>query len=75
MIGAFLPLPPRPLQEMQERDNSTGNLEVSNDNVNDYERQFGPMDHARYESAKWWQRLNRWMSFVGAIIIAIIVSS
>lgn len=74
MIAAFLPLPRRPLQEMQERDNSTSNLGVSNDNFNDYERQFSPMDEAHYESAKWWRRLNRWMSFVGAILIAVIVS-
>lgn len=59
---------------MQERDNSTSNLGVGNDNINDYERQFGPMDEARYESARWWRRLNRWMSFVGAIILAVIVS-
>lgn len=73
MIAAFLPLPPRPLQEMQERDDSTSNLGASNHEFNDYERQFGPMDEARYESAKWWRRLNRWMSLVGAIIIAIII--
>lgn len=74
MIAALLPLPPRPVQEMEERDNSTSNLGLSNDNFNDYERQFGPMDEARYESARWWRRLNRWMSLVGALIVAAIVS-
>jgi len=75
MIAALLPLPLRPLQEMQERDNSTSNLGVADDNLTDYERQMGPMDEARYESAKWWRQLNRWMSLVGAIIIAVIVST
>ena len=75
MIAALLPLPPRPVREMEERDNSTSNLGVSNDTFNDYERQFGPMDDARYESAKWWRRLNRWMSLVGFLIIAAIVSN
>lgn len=75
MIAALLPLPPRPLQEMQEQDNSTSNLGVADDNLTDYERQMGPMDEARYESAKWWRQLNRWMSLVGAIIIAVIVST
>ena len=74
MIASLLPLPPRPMQEMEERDNSTSNLGISNDTFNDYEGQLGPMDEARYESAKWWRRLNRWMSLVGALIIAAIVS-
>lgn len=74
MAAGLLPLPPRPLREMRERDNSTSNLGVSNDDINDYELQFGPMDEARYESAKWWRRINRGMSLVGALLIAVIVS-
>jgi hypothetical protein len=55
MIAALLPLPPNPMKEMRERDNSTSNLSQG---PNDYSRQFGPMDEARYESAKWWRNLN-----------------
>jgi hypothetical protein len=58
---------------MRERDLSTSNLDGSNDPSNDYVRQFGPMDEARYESAKWWRRLNRWMSLVGLLVIATMV--
>jgi hypothetical protein len=73
MIAALLPLPPSPMRGMRERDSSTSNLDSSNDVPNDYVRQFGPMDEARYESAKWWRRLNRWMSIVGLLIIIAVV--
>jgi hypothetical protein len=75
MIAALLPLPPAPVLNMQERDHSTSNLDSTNDVPNDYARQFGPMDEARYESAKWWRRLNRWMSLVGVLVIAVVVST
>jgi hypothetical protein len=73
MIGALLPLPPDPVKEMQERDNSTSNLsEVA---PVDYSRYLGAMDEVRYESAKWWRRVNRTMSFVGLVVLASIVST
>jgi hypothetical protein len=75
MIAALLPLPPAPVLNMQEQDHSTSNLDSTNDVPNDYARQFGPMDEARYESAKWWRRLNRWMSLVGVLVIAAVVST
>ncbi|TAQ85625.1 hypothetical protein B7494_g6026 [Chlorociboria aeruginascens] len=73
MIAAFLPLPPNPMFDMRERDQSSSNLDSSNDIYNDFARQFGTMDDARYESARWWRRLNRWMSLVGISIIAAVV--
>jgi len=75
MIASILPLPPNPMAEMRERDaeNSTSNLDSSNDFSNDFVRQFGPTDEIRFESAKWWRNLNRWMSLVGLLIIAAVV--
>ncbi|TVY67445.1 hypothetical protein LSUE1_G007846 [Lachnellula suecica] len=75
MIAALLPLPPNPMTEMRERDaeNSTSNLDSSNDIPNDYARQFGPTDERRFESAKWWRSLNRWMSLLGVLILAAVV--
>jgi hypothetical protein len=70
MIAALLPLPSSPILNMRERDSSTSNLDGSNDPSNDYIHQFVPMGEARYESAKWWRSLNRWMSLVGFLIIA-----
>lgn len=74
MIAAFLPLPPAPIQEMGELDHSASNLDARNTVRNEYTRQFGPTDEARYESAVWWRKLNRWMSFVGVLIVASVVS-
>jgi len=73
MIAALLPLPKNPMLEMREQDNSTSNLDGSNDGPNDYIRQFGPMDEARYESARWWRGLNRLLSVVGVLIIAAVI--
>jgi hypothetical protein len=73
MVAALLPLPSNPMLNMHERDLSTSNLDGSNDHSSDFVRQFGPMDEARYESAKWWRTLNRWMSLVGFLIIAAVV--
>ena len=70
MIASFLPLPMKP---MTSEGDSTDNLEKPVDVENDYSRQFGPLDEARYESARWWRNLNRWMSAVGLIIIIIVV--
>lgn len=74
MIAALLPLPTNPASEMRERDHSTSNLDSSNDISHDFARHIRPMDEARYESAKWWRGLNRWMSAVGVLIIAVVVS-
>lgn len=73
MIAALLPLPMNPMSEMRERDHSTSNLDSSNDLSDEFARRFGPMDEARYESAKWWRGLNRWMSLVGILIIAAVI--
>lgn len=73
MIASFLPLPPRPLfvmRERDQRDRSTGNLNM-NENM---AREFRPMDEARYESARWWRTLNRGMSVVGILVVAAVVS-
>lgn len=80
-IAAFLPLPKTPFPEMRERQSSIGqlgglrNFASLGEDGHDFAREFGPMDEARYESARWWRKLNRWMSGVGVIIIAVIVSS
>ncbi|CAL3965955.1 unnamed protein product [Diplocarpon coronariae] len=73
MIAAVWPLPPKPVLNMREQDNSTSNLDSSNEMPNDYARQFGPVGELTYESAKWWRRLNRWMSFIGLLVIAAVI--
>jgi hypothetical protein len=70
MIAAFLPLPVR---SSTSEGNSRDDLEKANDAENDYSRQFGPLDEARYQSARWWRNLNRCLSVVGVIIIILVV--
>lgn len=77
MIAALLPLPPNPVFVMRERRGSEYYVEWSPshpDMVGAAAQNFRPTDEARYESAKWWRRLNRFMSFVGILIIGAIVS-
>lgn len=70
IIAALLPLP---VKGPAAEGDSTDNFEKPTDVENDYSRQFGPLDEARYESARWWRNLNRCMSVVGVIIIIIVV--
>lgn len=78
MIAAFLPLPPSTVFAMQEHRASEYDVEWSPshpDLTNSAAAQNSrPADEARYESAKWWRRLNRIMSFVGLLIIGAVVS-
>lgn len=70
MVAAFLPLP---IRSSTSRGNSADDLEKGHGIESDFARQFGHLDEARYESAKWWRNLNRCMSVVGMIIIIIVV--
>lgn len=61
----------------REAENSTSQLGASaseQGRSHDYDRRFGPIDEKRFENARWWRNLNRWMSLVGLLIIAAIVS-
>lgn len=69
MIAAFLPLPIK--SSSAEADQDPNNMEKSSD----YSRHIAPLDDARYESAKWWRNLNRYMCLVGIVIIIIVVRS
>lgn len=55
---------------MRQRYDSESQIDVSNE----VKRQFGPIDESRHESARWWRNLNRGMSVVGILIIALVVS-
>ncbi|KAI9746579.1 MAG: hypothetical protein M1818_000292 [Claussenomyces sp. TS43310] len=65
MIAAFLPLPPAPNSAMHDSERKT--TECENPYV--VARELGPMDEARYESARWWRNLNRGMAVLGFLII------
>ena len=73
MIASFLPLPHRQVLDMEERGQRSAH--GSSEALDDYSRQFGPLDDARYESARWWRTLNRYMSLPGILIVAAVVCS
>ena len=67
IIAAFLPLPPKPrmVPEMMESDD--GDLEMA------LQSQLLGLQKRRYNNARWWRNLNRWMIPLGIAIIVIIV--
>ncbi|KAB8243305.1 hypothetical protein F9C07_2093518 [Aspergillus flavus] len=66
LIAAFLPLPPKPEMILQE-DSEPGREKTLQMRVLDLERK-------RYENARWWRNLNRWMIPLGLVIITIIIT-
>jgi hypothetical protein len=68
IIASFLPLPAMPKlgPEMTESDDD---VEMA------LETQLWNLQRRRYNNARWWRNLNRWMISLGVVIIVIIVSS
>ncbi|KAJ5204012.1 uncharacterized protein N7498_004891 [Penicillium cinerascens] len=67
VIASFLPLPPQPKvgPEMLESDDD---VEMA------LESQLVDMQRRRYDNARWWRNLNRWMISLGVVIIVIIIT-
>ncbi|KAL9613716.1 MAG: hypothetical protein Q9167_001729 [Letrouitia subvulpina] len=66
-IASVFPLPPKPSSALVApfaREQAP----------HDLEKTFGIVDEARYENARWWRNLNRFMSLIGVLIIVAIVS-
>ncbi|KAI0458346.1 hypothetical protein F5B21DRAFT_500604 [Xylaria acuta] len=75
MIAAFLPLPPGPQFDMQELDKSTTQFRIPEDSRAEllYGR-VAPIDDLRYQSARWWRNLNRYMSIIGLLILGAVAA-
>ncbi|KAI0190092.1 hypothetical protein F4808DRAFT_31424 [Astrocystis sublimbata] len=75
MIAAVLPLPRTPQLDMQELDRNTTRFRIPEDPGSELlYRQIGPVDDSRYQSARWWRNLNRYMSILGVLIIGAIIA-
>lgn len=74
MIAAFLPLPPDPKtllqQQMEERGSSSSRLDFP---AEVEQTRNGAADESRYQSARWWRTLNRFMAVFGLLIIAAVI--
>jgi hypothetical protein len=64
-IAAFLPLPEKPDAVLDE---NGPELEMA------LKMRLHELGRRRYENARWWRNLNRWMTPLGLVIIAIVVS-
>lgn len=68
-VAAFLPLPPKPSLQMDEINRiPTPNLEAQ------LQQQIDVQEDIRYENARWWRILNRFMCLLGICVIAIVVT-
>ncbi|KAJ2985456.1 hypothetical protein NUW58_g5520 [Xylaria curta] len=75
MIAAFLPLPPRLQYDMQELGKSPARFPTPEDSGAEFPyRQVGPIDDSRYQSARWWRNLNRFMSIIGLLILGAVAA-
>ncbi|KAL0931602.1 serine-rich protein [Colletotrichum truncatum] len=70
MIAAFLPLPPDPHAEMEERDHRSSLL----DEERDLPRRVAAIDETLFQSARWWRALNRYMSVIGLLVVGAIAA-
>ncbi|KAI1760156.1 hypothetical protein GGR53DRAFT_102301 [Hypoxylon sp. FL1150] len=73
MIAAFLPLPPKPMLAMDERDRSTTGFHSPRD-PESHQRRHVLIDDSRYQSARWWRNVNRFMSVAGLLIIGAVAA-
>lgn len=74
MVASFLPLPPKPVTEMFERDGSATGLGIGAQQAENLDQRVAPIDDTRYQNARWWRNLNRVMSIVGLLIIGAIIA-
>ncbi|KAI8958083.1 hypothetical protein F5Y11DRAFT_54220 [Daldinia sp. FL1419] len=72
MIAAFLPLPPKPTLSMEEHAYST--TQLSSDQAEPPRGRLVLNDDARYQSARWWRNINRFMAIAGLIIVGAVIA-
>ncbi|KAI2471700.1 hypothetical protein F4781DRAFT_90764 [Annulohypoxylon bovei var. microspora] len=72
MIAAFLPLPPQPMLAMDERDQST--TEFASESGEPSQGRHILVDDSRYQSARWWRNVNRFMGVAGLLILGAVAA-
>ncbi|KAI1826168.1 hypothetical protein F4861DRAFT_117403 [Xylaria intraflava] len=75
MTAAFLPLPPKPRLDMEELGHSTTQLQIPEDaRPEPVHPRVVAADDSRYQSARWWRNVNRFMSIIGFLILGAIIA-
>jgi hypothetical protein len=72
MVGAVLPLPPKPQHDMIQRPSESA-LDVSS-RLQSRTTRSNLAEDIAYHNTRWWRNLNRIMAVVGLLIIAVIVT-
>ncbi|PWY83030.1 hypothetical protein BO70DRAFT_34138 [Aspergillus heteromorphus CBS 117.55] len=67
LIASFLPLPNQPDMTLAEGD-------VENQLEMTLRMRLRDLERKRYENARWWRNLNRWMNPLGLVIITIVIT-
>ncbi|PYH98891.1 hypothetical protein BO71DRAFT_13647 [Aspergillus ellipticus CBS 707.79] len=67
LIASFLPLPDKPDPNVVEED-------VENQLEMTLRLRLRDLERKRYENARWWRNLNRWMNPLGLVIITIVIT-
>ncbi|KAJ5545391.1 hypothetical protein N7461_007695 [Penicillium sp. DV-2018c] len=70
LVAGFLPLPPKPKAKMVEYSESGADVDVGVA----LEAQCMDFQMRRYENARWWRNLNRWMISLGVVVVVIIIT-
>ena len=68
-ISAFLPLPPKPPLDAEH----VGKIPSPNIEAQ-LQKSFDIAADIRYENARWWRGLNRFMCVVGVVVIAVVIT-
>ncbi|KAI3336553.1 hypothetical protein HD806DRAFT_9554 [Xylariaceae sp. AK1471] len=75
MIAALLPLPPNPQLDIQELEKGKTRYQIPEDSEPEpLYRRVAPVDDSRYQSARWWRNLNRYMSIIGLLILGAVAA-
>jgi hypothetical protein len=75
MIAALLPLPHNPRLDIQDLEKGKTRNHIPEDSEPEpFYRRVAPVDDSRYQSARWWRNLNRYMSIIGLLILGAVAA-
>ncbi|KAI0166401.1 hypothetical protein GGR57DRAFT_24770 [Xylariaceae sp. FL1272] len=69
IIAALLPLPPNPAYDVEQQVPAPDYTKPET-----FAQRVEPVDDSRFQSARWWRNLNRFMSVIGLLILGAIAA-
>ena len=79
--AAFLPLPPRPTRysDIEKSPHTSRNYTDANWDEGDIvarlrlEKHLKGLEEVKWQNARWWKRMNKWMCIVGAVVLIVVL--